>query len=60
MDKPMSEKLNDLLKVALLAKGIQTLTRFILLLLLLLLLLCFSTNVREVSFVELTKNIIFF
>ena len=59
MDKPMSEKLNDLLKVALLAKGIQTLTRFILLLLLLLL-LCFSTNVREVSFVELTKNIIFF
>ena len=55
----MSEKLNDLLKVALLAKGIQTLTRFILLLLLLLL-LCFSTNVREVSFVELTKNIIFF
>ena len=59
MDKPMSEKLNDLLKVALLAKGNQTLTRFILLLLLLLL-LCFSTNVREVSFVELTKNIIFF
>ena len=58
MDKPMSEKLNDLLKVALLAKGIQTLTRFILLLLLLF--LCFSTNVREVSFVELTKNIIFF
>ena len=54
----MSEKLNDLLKVALLAKGNQTLTRFILLLLLLL--LCFSTNVREVSFVELTKNIIFF
>ena len=53
----MSEKLNNLLKVALLAKGIQTLTRFILLLLLL---LCFSTNVSEVSFVELTKNIIFF